>query len=89
MTQRERILGGGVGLLVVGFLLYFVGGWFLGIFTWRTERIDKLTDQKNQLTRDVRMGSAAQPRTGLAGRAEGRGRGLRAGSPAHRRVGSI
>lgn len=60
MTQRERILGGAVGLLVAGFVLYFVGGWFLGIFTWRTDRIEKLTDQKNQLTRDVRMGTAAR-----------------------------
>lgn len=60
MTQRERILGGAVGLLVAGFVLYFVGGWFLGIFSWRAEQIDKLTDQKNQLLRDVRMGTAAR-----------------------------
>lgn len=60
MTQRERILGGAVGLLVAGFVVYFVGGWFLGIFTWRAEQIEKLTDQKDQLARDVRMGTAAR-----------------------------
>lgn len=60
MTQRERILGGAVGLIVAGFVLYFVGGWFLGIFTWRADQIEKLTDKKNQLTRDVRMGTAAR-----------------------------
>lgn len=60
MTQRERILGGAVGLLVAGFLLYFVGGWFLGIFTWRSDQIDKLTDQREKLARGVRMGAAAR-----------------------------
>lgn len=60
MTQRERILGGAVGLFVGGFVLYLVGGWFLGIFTWRAEQIEKLTDKKEQLTRDVRLGTAAR-----------------------------
>ncbi|HEV7281656.1 MAG TPA: hypothetical protein VGN57_15750 [Pirellulaceae bacterium] len=60
MTQRERILGGAVGLLVAGFLLYFVGGWFLGIFSWRADEIDRLTDQRDKLARSVRMGTAAR-----------------------------